>query len=60
MDSAPTTSAGQEKIDKFIQTADDSYNRMLSNSFSLVQKPRWQRNALVFLQKREEVAVGLL
>ena len=60
MDSARTTSAGQEKIDKFIQTADDSYNRMLSDSFSLVQKPRWQLNALVFLQKREEVAVGLL
>lgn len=60
MDLAHTTSAGQEKTNKCIQIAEDVYERTPAHTFCMTQKPRWRRGALVFLQKRPQIVVGLL
>lgn len=60
MDLGLTTSAGQEKINNCIQIAEDIYKRALTHTISMTQKPRRRKDALVFLQTRPQVAVGLL
>lgn len=60
MDLGLTTSAGQEKTNM-----SNSRERLLEGvhlhtMYILIQKSRWRQDALVFLQKRPQVVLGLL
>lgn len=55
-----TTSAGQKTTNKCSEITKDIFKKMLTHTLCITQKPRWRSGALVFLQKGQQVAVGLL
>lgn len=60
MDLGLTTSAGQEKTNMSHSREHLLEDVHLHSTYTLIQKSRWRQDALVFLQKRPQVVLGLL